>query len=248
MTFRGNDPQPPGQLGQPEQPEQPRRNEFDQPIGRAVDWAGAQPPRETTLRSAYCSVVPLAKTHSADLWEAYATDLGPAQFTYLVDEPVTSLAEMDQFVAGLIAKQDSFAWAILDANGLAVGTASYLRIAPTSGSIEVGAILFTAALRRTRAATEAMYLLASHAFEDLGYRRYEWKCDDLNAPSQAAALRLGFSYEGTFRNALVYKGRNRDTAWYAMTVEDWPQLKDRLATWLAPANFNPAGRQLTPLR
>jgi RimJ/RimL family protein N-acetyltransferase len=129
---------------------------------------------------------------------------------------------------------------------MAVGVASYLRIAPASGSIEVGHINFSPRLQQTPAATEAMYLLMKHAFE-LGYRRYEWKCDALNAPSRAAALRLGLSFEGVFRQATVVKGRNRDTAWYAAIDREWPGLDAAFARWLDPANFDAAGKQRVAL-
>ena len=125
--------------------------------------------------------------------------------------------------------------------------ASYLRIDPANGSIEVGHIHYAPALQRRPAATEAMLLLMRHAFEDLGYRRYEWKCDALNAPSRRAAERLGFTYEGTFRQAAIVKGRNRDTAWYAITDQDWPALRSRLDRWLAPENFDAQGQQITRL-
>ena len=131
--------------------------------------------------------------------------------------------------------------------GRALGIANYMRIDPANGSVEVGGILFGTSLQRTAAATESMYLMARHVFEDLGYRRYEWKCDDLNAPSCAAARRLGFAYEGTHRNAVVYRGRSRDTAWFSITDEEWPVLTPAYEKWLDPANFDAAGGQLTSL-
>jgi RimJ/RimL family protein N-acetyltransferase len=133
--------------------------------------------------------------------------------------------------------------AILSTAGAGLGIAAYLRIDPAMGSAEVGSILYAAALQRTTGATEAMALMARHVFDDLGYRRYEWKCDSLNAPSRAAATRLGFRYEGRFRNAVVYKGRNRDTDWFAMTDGDWPGVKAAYAAWLDPENFEPDGAQ-----
>jgi RimJ/RimL family protein N-acetyltransferase len=127
--------------------------------------------------------------------------------------------------------------------GRAPGVASYLRIDPAPGVIEVGHINYAPPLQRTVAATEAMFLMMRRVFDELGYRRYEWKCDAVNAPSRAAALRLGFQFEGIFRQATVYKSRNRDTAWYAIIDRDWPALKARYQRWLDPANFDAAGRQ-----
>jgi RimJ/RimL family protein N-acetyltransferase len=137
---------------------------------------------------------------------------------------------------------DPLFFTIIDATGQPAGVASYLRIAPASGSIEVGGIHFSPGLKRTPAATEAMYLMMERAFA-LGYRRYEWKCDALNAASRAAAQRLGLSFEGVFRQATVYKGRNRDTAWYAAIDSEWPALREAFLTWLAPGNFGGDGRQ-----
>jgi RimJ/RimL family protein N-acetyltransferase len=129
-----------------------------------------------------------------------------------------------------------------------VGVASYLRLDHVNGSVEVGSIAYAAELQRTTAATEAMFLMARHVFDDLGYRRYEWKCDTLNEPSRRAAARLGFSYEGTFRNALVYKGRNRDTAWFSITDAEWPAIRSAFEEWLDPANHDDDGGQRAPLR
>ena len=135
-------------------------------------------------------------------------------------------------------------FAILDSvSGRAVGYASYMRIEAVHRVIEVGSILYTPRLQRTALATEAMYLMARHVFEDLGYRRYEWKCNALNQPSRRAALRLGFVFEGIFRQHMIIKGRNRDTAWYAMTDRDWPGIKAAFEAWLDPANFDSSGRQ-----
>ena len=139
-------------------------------------------------------------------------------------------------------------FAILEnASGKAVGHASYMRIEPGHRVIEVGSILYTPALQRSTGATEAMYLMARHVFEDLGYRRYEWKCDARNAPSRSAAPRLGFTFEGIFRQHMIVKGENRDTAWYAMLDTEWPERKSEFERWLDLANFDPAGRQLISL-
>jgi RimJ/RimL family protein N-acetyltransferase len=139
-------------------------------------------------------------------------------------------------------------FAILDNHtGVAVGFASYMRIEPVHKVIEVGSILYTPALQRTAGATEAMYLMAKHVFEDLGYRRYEWKCNALNTPSRTAALRLGFSFEGIFRQHMIVKGENRDTAWFSMLDSEWPARREAFENWLDPSNFDAEGRQKTPL-
>lgn len=147
--------------------------------------------------------------------------------------------------------RDPLFYAIIDTDGpepRATGVLALLRVQPAAGSIEVGHVHYSPLLQRRRAATEAQYLVARYVFEELGYRRHEWKCDALNAPSRRAAERLGFTYEGTFRQAIVVRGRNRDTAWYAMTDRDWPAVRDRFTAWLDPANFDGDGRQKNPLR
>ena len=153
-----------------------------------------------------------------------------------------------QYMAASFTGADPFCYAIVEkATGRAVGVASYMRIVPEHGCIEVGHINFSPALQRTPIATEAMYLMMRHVFE-LGYRRYEWKCDSLNAPSRAAAQRLGFSFEGVFRKAIVYKGRNRDTAWYSVTNDEWPAVRGAFEQWLEPGNFDAHGAQRVQLR
>src|SRR5262249_47942743 len=143
---------------------------------------------------------------------------------------------------------DPLFFGIVDgATGCAAGYASYMRIEPAHRAIEVGGILYTPALQRTRGATEAMYLMARHAFEDLGYRRYEWKCDSQNEPSRRSALRLGFTFEGIFRQHMIVRGRNRDTAWYSIIDNEWPSRKQAFQRWLDPGNFDEKGRQRSPL-
>ncbi len=167
---------------------------------------------------------------------------------YLFDGPFQDRAAFDQSLREKSTSLDAVFFAILDNfTNRATGYASYMRIEPRHRVIEVGSILFTPALQRTTGATEAMYLMARHAFEDLGYRRYEWKCDALNAPSRAAALRLGFTFEGIFRQHMIVKGRNRDTAWFSMLDSEWPALKVRFERWLEPSNFDGEGRQITSL-
>lgn len=164
-------------------------------------------------------------------------------WTYLPYGPFPTLESYRDWVAQVSASSDPLFFAIINtAQEQAVGIAAYLRIAPASGSLEVGHLAFSPLLQRTPAATEAIYLLMEHAFA-LGYRRFEWKCDALNAPSRAAAQRLGLSFEGIFRQATVYKGRSRDTAWYATIDQEWPELRAAFQRWLAPDHFGPEGRQ-----
>jgi RimJ/RimL family protein N-acetyltransferase len=220
-------------------------NEFGQPVGPAVlGWQPPpRPPREP-MDGRYCRVEPLdPDRHVADLHAANCVDSEGRMWTYLAYGPFASLGDYAAWAGRVYAGDDPLFHAIIDAaTGRAVGVASYLRIDPPAGTIEVGHIALSPALQRTPAATEAMYLLMRRAF-DLGYRRYEWKCDALNAPSRAAAQRLGLSFEGVFRQATVYKGRNRDTAWYAAIDGEWPALDAAFTRWLDPANFDAQGRQ-----
>ncbi|HUN84238.1 MAG TPA: GNAT family protein [Terracidiphilus sp.] len=165
-------------------------------------------------------------------------------WTWLAGTPAASALEMFERLKGWEQAEHALLFAIVPVDsGKAAGWASYMRIKAAQGVIEVGNVMFSPALQQTRAATEAMYLMARHVFEDLGYRRYEWKCNALNEPSRRAALRLGFTYEGIFRQHMVVKGRSRDTAWFAMLDEEWPECKRAFEMWLAPENFDQAGRQ-----
>ncbi len=229
---------------------QPQQNALGQPIGDPLpDWTGAKAPGGETLSGRYCRLEKLdAASHAKDLFDAYGKDTSGALWTYLSDDAPSGFEEFEQRVNTMSTLQDPLYYAIVDrSNGRALGRAAYLRIAPGAGSIEVGSIAYGPQLQRTPAATEAMFLLLQHAFEALGYRRYEWKCDALNEPSRRAAERLGFSYEGLFRQALVYKGRNRDTAWYSIIDRDWPQIRAAFEQWFDPANFDSAGQQKQPL-
>jgi RimJ/RimL family protein N-acetyltransferase len=196
------------------------------------------------MRGRHCWLEPLdADAHAKDLWDANSLDVEQRNWTYLTHGPYEDANEYAAWVRRAAAGDDPLFFAVVDAaTRRAVGVASYLRIAPDAGSIEVGHINYSPLLQRRPGATEAMYLMMRHAFE-LGYRRYEWKCDALNLPSRAAAQRLGLSFEGVFRQALVYKGRNRDTAWYAAIDREWPALEAAFERWLAPDNFDEAGRQ-----
>lgn len=223
-------------------------NEFGQPIGASVgDWTPPPRPPRTPMPGRYCTVDPLTEQHADELHAAQALDVVGRNWTYLSYGPFPTLDEYRRWIIKMCSGDDPRFHAILDSDGRAVGVAAYLRIDPNSGSIEVGYINFSPALQRSRAATEAMFLMMQRAFE-LGYRRYEWKCDALNAPSRAAAQRFGLSFEGVWRQATVYKGRNRDTAWYAATDKDWPALAAAFTAWLAPNNFDESGRQRVALR
>ena len=222
-------------------------------IGQAVglpvsNWQPPSVPVDRTLLGRYCSLEPLdANRHAADLFAANKLDSDDRIWTYLPYGPFGSFEDYHDFLCSFIGKSDPFFYAIVDAKTQkAVGIASYLRIDPKNGAIEVGHINFSPLLQKSCAATDAMYLMMKQAFE-LGYRRYEWKCDALNANSRAAALRLGFSYEGVFRQAAVVKGRNRDTAWYAAIDSEWPELARAFEQWLDPLNFDTAGRQFAKL-
>jgi RimJ/RimL family protein N-acetyltransferase len=192
-----------------------------------------------------CRLEPLdAARHAAALHEANAADREGRNWTYLPYGPFASAAEYAAWVESVQSLDDPVFFAIVDlASGRPVGVASYLRIDPPNGAIEVGHLCYSPALQATTAATEAMYLMMCRAFDELGYRRYEWKCDAFNLPSRAAAERLGFVYEGTFRQAVVIKGRNRDNAWFSITDAEWPAVKAALEAWLEPSNFGAAGRQ-----
>ena len=191
-----------------------------------------------------CRVEPIDPArHAQDLHAANAIDPSRRNFTYLSIGPFDTFDAYREWMASAVKSEDPLFHAIVDtATGKAVGIATYMRIDPKNGVIEVGHLNYSPLLQRKPAATEAMYLMMKRAFE-LGYRRYEWKCDSLNAASRAAAQRLGFSYEGVFRQAGIYKGRSRDTAWYAMIDSEWPELDTAFRRWLDPANFDEQGRQ-----
>ncbi len=228
-----------------------RVNELQQPIGEdVVGWEAVEPPARTLMQGRYCRVEPLdILTHVDDLYEAFAADTSGRLWTYMPMGPFASVSELKDWMDGACTGEDPLFFVIIDeASDKAIGFASYLRIKPAIGVIEVGYIAFSPQLQRTRAATEAMYLMMRRVFDELGYRRYEWKCDALNAASQTAARRLGFTYEGTFRQATIYKGRNRDTAWFAILDVDWPRMKTAFELWLAPDNHDEQGRQRQSLQ
>jgi RimJ/RimL family protein N-acetyltransferase len=178
------------------------------------------------------------------LFAANGLDADGRNWTYLFQEPFENLVSYRAWLEQVAKADDPLFHTIVDLEtGKAVGVAAFMRIDRTMGVIEVGNINYSPLLQRKPAATEAMFLMMARVFDELGYRRYEWKCDSLNAPSRAAALRLGFQYEGLFRQAIVYKGRNRDTCWFSIIDSEWPRLKRAYERWLAPDNFNDEGKQ-----
>lgn len=207
------------------------------------DWRPAQRPRPVTLYGRYAMLEPIdPELHSADLWQAVRGH--DELWAWLADGPYASEAALRLAIDEKQRGADAMFLAILsEANGCAEGYASYMRMDPANGVVEVGNILMTPGLQRTSAATEAMYLMARHVFEDLGYRRYEWKCNAMNEPSRRAALRYGFTFEGIFRQHMVVKGQNRDTAWFSMLDSEWPARKRAFEAWLDPMNFDGEGRQ-----
>lgn len=227
----------------------PSTNPYGQPIGRALpDWQPPPAPEPVTLPGRFCRIEPLSAVHHADaLFDQIARDNDPSSWTYLAYGPFDSPAAYRAWLEQAQASRDPLYFAIIDGKSdQPVGVCSYLRIDPANGVIEIGHLYFTHRLQRTPAATEAMALMMGHAFA-LGYRRYEWKCDALNAPSRRAAERLGFRFEGIFRQAVVYKNRNRDTAWFSILDSEWPDLATAYARWLAADNFDANGRQIRPL-
>ena len=219
-------------------------NAFGQEIGPTLDdWAPPPPPPREPLAGRHCRLEPLeARRHAASLFAAYAAAPDARDWTYLPTERPDDAASLETLLAGQAASRDPLHFAVVEA-GRAIGTLALMRIDRQNGVIEVGFINFSPALQRTAAASEALFLLMKLVFDDLGYRRLEWKCDALNVPSRRAALRFGFVYEGLFRQAVVTKGRNRDTAWYALVDRDWPRVRAAFEMWLDAGNFDEDGRQ-----
>lgn len=211
-------------------------------------WIAPPPPRRHIIQGRRCRLEPLERARHADaLFAAYAADPHGLGWTYLPYGPFADTGQYAQWMDAATQGTDPMLFAIIDAaTDQAVGVAGFLRITPGAGTIEIGHLHFSPRLQRTPAATEALFLLMREAFV-LGYRRLEWKCDSLNQPSQRAATRLGFSYEGTFRQATVVKGRNRDTAWFSIIDGEWPALRSAIERWLDPDNFDAHGRQLSSL-
>ncbi len=222
------------------------RNALGQPIGAPVEgWSERRRPPRTPIDGRCCRIEPIdPERHAADLHAANLADGDGRNWTYLAYGPFGSLADYRAWLSSTCLGDDPLFLTLIDREtGPAAGVASYLRIDPPVGVIEVGHINFSPRLQRTAAATEAMYLMMRRVFDELGYRRYEWKCDALNAVSRNAAERLGFRFEGVFRQATIYKGRNRDSAWYSIIDGEWPALKGAFERWLDAANFDADGRQ-----
>ncbi len=217
-------------------------NETARPVGPAVDPAPAGCPGPVMLSGRFGSVRRLdAKRDGVSLWTALRGD--DAVWTYMSYGPFADDPAFAAWLAEKEALNDPYAYAVLDLEGRALGWATLLAIRPTMRVIEVGSIVYSAALQRTPLGTEGQFLLARYVFETLGYRRYEWKCDALNAPSRRAALRCGFVFEGILRQHMIVKGRNRDTAYFSMLDSEWPMRKAGFERWLAPENFDKDGRQ-----
>ncbi|MCY4313498.1 MAG: GNAT family protein [Gammaproteobacteria bacterium] len=224
-------------------------NELGMTVGHAVTgWSRPPRPQKTVLSGQYSRLEPLnIDRHAKQLHEAYSKDQENRIWVYLPYGPFDDFHSFKEWLECGCLSDDPQYYAVINlASGQAEGVATYLRIKPDAGSIEVGHINYSPALQGTPAATEAMYLMMRNAF-DLGYRRYEWKCNALNGKSCRAAIRLGFQYEGTFRQMMVVKGRNRDTAWYSMLDHEWPKIKQAFAAWLSPENFDESGQQHTSL-
>lgn len=220
------------------------------PVGLPVeDWSPRpRPPRETMLGQ-YCRLEPFsAEKHYLQLFNAYSHDLDARNWTYLPYGPFTSADDFKLWCQEQCTGDDPFFHTVIDqTTNTPTGLASYLRIAPQVGSIEVGHIHFSPQMQGTRIATESMYLMMRRVFDELGYRRYEWKCNALNTPSCRAAERLGFQFEGIFRQAALSRQQNRDTAWFAIIDEDWPRLRAGFEQWLLEDNFDTTGRQVRTL-
>jgi RimJ/RimL family protein N-acetyltransferase len=204
-------------------------------------------PERVTLEGRYCRLEPVRPQHAEDLFEATTDDDG-SRYRWLLSEPPVSVAEMRQRIEAAMQKSDPLTFAVIDrASGRALGQQTLMRIEPKDGVIEIGGVLWGRGAARTRLATEALYLFAHYVFDDLGYRRFEWKCNNGNEASKRAAQRFGFTHEGIFRQHMIVKGQNRDTAWFSMLDGEWPEMRKRFETWLEPANFDAEGRQVRKL-
>lgn len=218
-------------------------NHLNQPIGTPLpNFTAGEYPNATLLQGRFCRLEKLSAAHAENLFAVYSSD--ERYWTYLPLAPFNDKKQFSEFLQQIAASTDPYYFAIIDEQtGQAVGTFALMRIDPNNRVVEVGWVIYSPTLQKTKIATEAQFLLAKYVFETLQYRRYEWKCDSLNTPSRNAALRLGFSYEGTFRQAQVYHGRNRDTAWFSMLDIEWESRKARFEHWLADENFDENGQQ-----
>ncbi len=224
-------------------------NQFGQPVGDAlIDWQPRQHPERVELKGRYCSLTPLRPEHAAALFAAYQLAEDTRSWTWLLREPDANVEEFTAWVSSVCELSDPIHFTVIDNKTNApVGTLALMRIDPKNGVIEVGHVHFSPLLSRTPLSTEAQYLLMRYVFDELGYRRFEWKCNSLNEPSRRAALRLGFQYEGRFRQALVIKGHNRDTDWFSILDKEWKALDGAFQNWLAADNFSADGKQIRSL-
>jgi RimJ/RimL family protein N-acetyltransferase len=225
-------------------------NEFGQPIGEPVPgWTPRTKPEPVTLTGKWCRLEPLdAARHADDLFDAWRSGPDQRGWTYLSVGPFERVEDFRAYTAAAAQSTDPRHYAVIDLkSGRAVGSLSLMRQDPANGVIEVGHVVFSPRLKQTRLSTEAQFLLMAYVFDTLGYRRYEWKCDSLNGPSRTTAVRLGFTFEGIFRQAIVYRGRNRDTAWFSILDGEWPLNRRAFAAWLADSNFDEQGQQRVSL-
>ncbi|MDO7869108.1 GNAT family N-acetyltransferase [Nocardioides jiangxiensis] len=218
------------------------------PVGPAVPgWSVRPTPEAVHLQGRYASLRPLTSASYSELYAALGGEQAAPRWTYLPAEPPRDLPSLWMLMSTRL-EADPATFAVVGEDGRVAGTFALCTVDESNGSVELGWVLFGEALARTRAATEAVHLVQSHVFEELGYRRLEWKCDSLNEPSRRAALRFGFTYEGTFRQHRVVKGHNRDSAWFSITDSEWPAIRERQLAWLDPENFDADGVQRTSLR
>jgi RimJ/RimL family protein N-acetyltransferase len=226
----------------------PEVNEFGQLVGDPVEWKPRLlPPEPITLTGAEVVLEPLSVRHAAALFAALCGPGDRPLWTYRPTEPPHDVDQMVALVEVHLAAAELVTFALVPRSGRAEGIASYTRIEPATGQVELAGVLFSRRLQQTRAATEAVHLAMRHALDDLGYRRFEWKCDSLNEPSRRAARRFGFRYEGRFRQHMITKGRNRDTDWFSVTDAEWPPIRAVHERWLDPSNFDASGRQRVSL-
>lgn len=224
-------------------------NQFGQPVGdELIDWQPRPHPQRVELNGRYCSLTPLRPEHAAALFATYQLAEDTRSWTWLLREPDANVEEYTAWVESVCELSDPIHFTVIDNQTRApVGTLALMGIDPKNGVIEVGHVHFSPLLSRTPMSTEAQYLLMRYVFETLGYRRFEWKCNSLNEPSRRAALRLGFQYEGRFRQALVVKGHNRDTDWFSIIDSEWKALDRAFQNWLAADNFSADGKQIKTL-
>lgn len=217
---------------------------MDLPVGCPVETGPAKPPSHSTCTGRLVRLEPLSSSHIDGLYDSVGRPEHAAVWTYMPGGPFQDKASFENFNKSRLESKDPFFYTIIDrAQEKPVGFCSLMRIDTSNRVVEIGNIAFSPVLQRTTAATEAFYLVARAVFEDLGYRRFEWKCDSLNSPSRRAAARFGFTYEGVFRQHMIVKGRNRDTAWFSIVDSEWPALRKAFEKWLDPLNFDEAGNQ-----